>query len=74
MELNHVAGSGLETDIVLGFTLYASSTLSEEQIDSEIKVLERRLKSHPKLAKAFEYLRLFLAIGTSIAEVRGIRV
>ncbi|KAJ8691463.1 hypothetical protein PTI98_011032 [Pleurotus ostreatus] len=67
--LKHTADSGLQTDVVLGFTFNVSCTLSEEQADSEIRALESRLKSHPKLCRAFEHLRLFLTIGAAIAEI-----
>ncbi|KAF4577102.1 hypothetical protein EYR36_005089 [Pleurotus pulmonarius] len=72
VELKYTTSSGSEMDVVLNFKSNDSSTLSEEQADSEIKALESRLRSHPKLAEAFEYLRLFLAIGTAIAELNKV--
>ncbi|KAF4577093.1 hypothetical protein EYR36_005080 [Pleurotus pulmonarius] len=69
--LKATADSGLQTDLILGFVSDTSSTLSEEQAESEIKALETRLKSRPKLASAFEHVRLFLTIGAAIAELNS---
>ncbi|KAF4590063.1 hypothetical protein EYR38_009361 [Pleurotus pulmonarius] len=71
VRLKATADSGLQTDLILGFVSDTSSTLSEEQAESEIKALENHFKSRPKLASAFEHVRLFLTIGAAIAELNS---